>query len=122
VTFLIDRGAGVAMSDDGGQTPLHWATFGPHVEVTRTLLANGASVNARDHRFKATPLDWMVHALATADDDATRTRGREVVALLVAAGAVPDLDRFGASVRSRVLADALLLQALRLPRGPDHVG
>jgi hypothetical protein len=91
---------------------LHWATFGPHVEVTRILLANGASVNARDHRFNATPLDWMIHALATTDDDNTRTRGREVVSLLVAAGAVPDLDRFGAFVKSRLLADASLMEAL----------
>jgi WD40 repeat protein len=112
VTFLIDRGARATSADDGGQTPLHWATFGPHVEITRILLAHGASVHARDHRFNATPLDWMIHALANADDDATRTRGREVVALLVAAGAVPDLDRFGASIRARLLADAGLLRAL----------
>jgi len=122
VTFLIDRGARAAMTDDGGQTPLHWATFGPHVEVTRALLAKGASVNARDHRFNATPLDWMIRALATVDDDATRARGQEVVALLVGAGAVPDLDRFDASVRSRVQADAALLQALRLPPVAENAG
>jgi ankyrin repeat protein len=122
VTFLIDHGARVAMEDDAGQTPLHWATFGPHVEVTRMLLANGAPVNARDHRFNATPLDWMLHALATAEADVTRTRGREVVALLVAAGAVPDLDRFGAAIRSRLSTDADLLQALRLTPTADKTG
>jgi ankyrin repeat protein len=122
VTFLIDRGARVTWADDRGQTPLHWATFGPHVEVTRILLANGASVNARDRQYNATPLDWMIHALATNDEDATRTRGREVVALLVAAGAVPDLDRFGAAIRSRLLADAGLVHALRLTPIADTSG
>jgi hypothetical protein len=122
VSFLIDRGARVNMADDGGQAPLHWATFGPHVEVTRILLTNGASVAARDHRFNATPLDWMIHALATADDDAMQAPGCEVAALLVAAGAVPDLDRFGAAIRSRVQANGTLLKALGLAPITDKAG
>ena len=47
---------------------------------------------------------------------------RAGVALLVAAGAVPDLDRFGASIRSRLLADAGLLEALRVPPIADTRG
>lgn len=114
VTFLLDRGAIANMADDAGQTPLHWATFGPHVDVTRALLAAGARVDARDRRFNATPLDWMVHAWATTSDSDERARGREVAALLVQAGAVPDLDRFDAAIRERVRADADLSGALRL--------
>jgi ankyrin repeat protein len=115
VRVLLARGANPAMADDAGQTPLHWATFGPHVEVTRALLAAGAPVDRRDRRFEATPLDWLVHAWATADDDAARDRGREVAALLVAAGAVPDLDRFDASLAARVRGDGAMRRALGLP-------
>ena len=114
VKFLLDHGANASMADGGGQTPLHWATFGPHVAVTRALVAAGARVDARDRRFNATPLDWMVHAWATTSESAARTRGREVAALLVQAGAVADLDRFDAAVQARVRADAEMIQALGL--------
>jgi len=114
VKFLLDHGANASMADGGGQTPLHWATFGPHVAVTRALVAAGARVDARDRRFNATPLDWMVHAWATTSESDARTRGREVAALLVQAGAVADLDRFDAAVQARVRADAEMIQALGL--------
>ena len=114
VKFLLDRGANPSIADDAGQTPLHWATFGPHVDVTRALLAAGARIDARDQRFNATPLDWMVHAWATTSQSDARTRGREVAALLVQAGAVPDLDRFGAAVQARVRQDAEMMRALGL--------
>jgi hypothetical protein len=115
-SFLLDRGANPAMTDDAGQTPLHWATFGPHVDATRALLAKGAPVAARDRRFQATPLDWMVHAWATTTTSEARIRGCEVAALLVRAGAVPDLERFDPTVRARVDADAAMKQALGLSR------
>jgi hypothetical protein len=112
VHFLLDRGANPSMSDDAGQTPLHWATFGPHVEVTRVLLAAGADGTARDRRFNATPLDWTVHAWGVAKDGEDRARGCEVAALLVRAGAIPDIDRFDPPLPARVRADAALMRAL----------
>ena len=115
VQFLLDRGSSPGMADDGGQTPLHWATFGPHVDVTRVLLAARAPVAARDRRFNATPLDWMVHAWATSTENDERARGREVAGLLVRAGAIPDLDRFDATVRAQVRADPAMMLALGLP-------
>ena len=112
VKVLLNHGANAGTADDAGQTALHWATFGPHVEVTRALLAAGAPVSARDGRFNATPLDWMVHAWATTNDTQARAAGCEVAALLVGAGGLPDLDRFDAAVQSRVRADANLMRAL----------
>jgi ankyrin repeat protein len=92
----------------------HWATSGPHVDVARALLIKGAPVTVRDHRFQATPLDWAVHTWATTTDPETAARGRDVAALLVLAGAVPDLERFDPTVRARVEADAMMMHALGL--------
>ncbi|HEY0873980.1 MAG TPA: ankyrin repeat domain-containing protein [Vicinamibacterales bacterium] len=119
VTYLLNRGANPSMSDDAGQTPLHWATFGPHVEVTRALLRAGADVSARDRRFGATPLDWMVHAWANADAEDSRSRGQQVASLLIEAGAVPDLDRFDPQVLARVRVEAAMRDALGLPPEPE---
>ncbi len=119
VTFLLSHGANPSMAEDDGQTPLHWATFGPHVEVTRALLNAGADVTARDRRWGATPLDWLVHAWATADTEDRRTRARQVASLLVAAGAVLDLDRVDPQVAGRLRADAGMTHALGLPSAPE---
>lgn len=119
VQFLLSRGANPSMQDDAGQTPLHWATFGPHVEVTRALLAAGADVTTRDRRFDATPLDWTVHAWSTADTEDRRSQAREVASLLVDAGAMPDIQRFGPQVAARVRADGAMMRALRLPPLPE---
>ena len=115
VTLLLERGANAGMRDDAGQTPLHWATFGPHVEVTRALLAAGAPVDARDKRFNATPLDWMIHAWAAASGSDAQIRGRDVAALLVAAGAVPDLERFGPETHVRLRQDPEMVRVLGSP-------
>ena len=52
-------------------TPLHRAAMGGHVEAVRVLLAHGASVEARDGMFSASPLVWAVegrsHARPGAD-------------------------------------------------------
>ncbi|MBM3847201.1 MAG: ankyrin repeat domain-containing protein [Verrucomicrobia bacterium] len=42
-------------------TALHWAAFHGNKEMTRTLLASGASLEVVDADFSATPLGWAVH-------------------------------------------------------------
>lgn len=58
------------------RTPLHWAAQHGHVEVVRTLIDNGANVNARDV-FGRTPLHLAVSH-------------PRVIALLLEAGANVD--------------------------------
>jgi len=58
VVALIDDGARVNVIDDSGTTPLHWAVFGEHQDVTKKLLAEGALVNVPDNDG-FTPLDTV---------------------------------------------------------------
>ncbi|MBS1841846.1 MAG: ankyrin repeat domain-containing protein [Acidobacteria bacterium] len=46
------------VKDSNGVEALHRAAMGGHVEAVRVLLARGASVNAVDGMFAATPLVW----------------------------------------------------------------
>lgn len=55
--FLLERGVNVAARNSEGQTALHWANFGPHLDVIKLLLERGAPVDVKDDRFHATPLD-----------------------------------------------------------------
>jgi ankyrin repeat protein len=79
--------------DKDNVTPLHRAAMSGHPEAVRVLLAHGATVNALDGMFSATPLIWAVEGRSSA-----RHTGGDHVAvarLLIAAGssvewAVPD--------------------------------
>ena len=48
LNMLLEAGADPNGSDEGGQTPLHWAVQGDQLNVVTTLLESGANPNARD--------------------------------------------------------------------------
>jgi ankyrin repeat protein len=112
--FLLDRGVNPGVVDkDSRQTPLHWTSFGPHVEVAALLVERGAPIDARDTRFQATPVDWAVHAWTQFTDPNDRYRAYQLIALLTRSGAVFDRNRFGSDVAARINADPQMLAALR---------
>jgi ankyrin repeat protein len=116
--FLLDRGVDPGTHNDRGQTGLHWAMYGPHVDVVRILLRHGAPVNARD-AMESTALHWGLQGWAMTSDAREREGYYEVVGLLVSAGADVDLTRFEREQRRRravekVRADARMLDILRL--------
>jgi ankyrin repeat protein len=92
VDFLLQNGMGAdAKLKHHGQTGLHWAAFGGHAAIVKLLLEFGAVVDIRDDRFCGTPLGWALYAWGDSKKkDAGRYR--EVVALLVRAGAKLDPD------------------------------
>ncbi|CAK4103860.1 unnamed protein product, partial [Aphanomyces euteiches] len=47
--YLLDKGAKVDRTDDGGQTLLHLASMYGDLDATKSLLKKGAKVDARDH-------------------------------------------------------------------------
>jgi hypothetical protein len=69
-------------------TPLHWAAFHGHAEMTREILRHQPPLELKDADFQASPLGWAIHGSVhgwycrTGDYPAT-------VALLLEAGARP---------------------------------
>ena len=89
VEFLLERGLDVATAGPPhGQTGLHWAAHGGHVDTVKLLLDRHAPVGVKDASFAGTPMDWALHGRDEAPAD-RRDRYRELVELLVAAGAAP---------------------------------
>jgi ankyrin repeat protein len=112
VRFLLDRGADPAVHNDMNQTGLHWAAYGPHIEVVKLLLEAGAPVDVPD-ALRRRPLDWAIGAYMGAGTDDERRRAHEMVARLIRAGATPDLDRLEPRIQERIRANEQLAAALR---------
>jgi ankyrin repeat protein len=113
VEFLVDQGMEIdARLRNHGNTGLHWAAFGGHVDVVKLLLARKARLDIKDESFGGTPLEWAIQGWGGHPVDGHY----EVVALLVAAGAIldpgwladPDPPR-----AAKVRADSRMLGALR---------
>lgn len=48
IKLLLERGAEVDAKDQGGSTPLRWASWAERFDTARELLLKGAKVNAQD--------------------------------------------------------------------------
>jgi ankyrin repeat protein len=88
VEFLLQCGVDVgARLRPHGQTGLHWAAYGGHALIVRALIERGALLDVTDETFGTTPLSWALYAWSE-EPAAAPSRYHEVVAMLVAAGAV----------------------------------
>jgi ankyrin repeat protein len=101
VEFLMDRVGGARLDlrlKHDGQTGLHWAAYGGHVDIVRLLLERGAPVDARDQTYGGTPLDWALYAWRSGPEEEANSSNYksgayyDAVALLVRAGAKLDAD------------------------------
>ena len=88
VEFLLDTGVDVAarLTRNHGQTGLHWAAYGAHLDTVQLLLGRDAPLEVTDDSFGKTPLSWALHAWGN-EPQAPLDRYYTVVRLLVAAGA-----------------------------------
>ncbi|KAH8903555.1 ankyrin [Coniochaeta sp. PMI_546] len=86
-SLLLRRGADPDARDGFGRTALHWAMSGGNVNVVHLLLRAGTPVDVLDDDG-ATPLAVLVSRL---ESGASRAGHPDVVRMLLAAGANPDL-------------------------------
>ena len=105
VEFLLEKGVHPGWRSKDGDTGLHWATYGPHLNVVKLLLQRGAPVNVRDERFQGTPLDWALYGWSRSKDKTERERCYEIVALLARAGAELDPQWYEQNEERRQAAD-----------------
>jgi len=82
--IMLQCGFNPNVKDSNGVEALHRASMGGHPKAVRVLLANGASVNAVDGMFAATPLVWACEGWRHESQDGTDHVG--VARLLLAAG------------------------------------
>lgn len=86
---MIDAGFPVDTTNALGQSALHWAAWHGRAALVKRLLAAGAEVDRREAQFGGTPLGWAVHGNHAAPRDGGQHA--EVVRVLLAAGASPDV-------------------------------
>jgi hypothetical protein len=113
IEFLLDHGidAGTYLPRPHGQTGLHWAAHGAHVDAVKLLLTRHAPVDAKDQTFDETPLGWALHGWRSGrPEDARRDAYYDVVRLLVAAGATVKPEWLA---DKQVVADPRMGAALR---------
>jgi ankyrin repeat protein len=82
---LLDAGARADLRGHFGETALHWAALLGEDRLAGRLI-EGADLNLEDRKYKSPPLGWAMHGWG--DPPAgNRGRHREIVELLIAAGA-----------------------------------
>ena len=82
---LLDAGARPELRGLFGETALHWAALLGEDRLAGRLI-EGADLNLKDEKYKSPPLGWAIHGWC--DPPAgNHGRQREVVVLLVSAGA-----------------------------------
>jgi hypothetical protein len=105
--WLLAAGAKPDLRGLFGETALHWAALLGEDRLVAELI-RGSNVNLRDEKYNSPPLGWAIHGWC---EPPAGNHGcqREVVALLVAAGASVEPEWLE---RERVRADPQMLAAL----------
>lgn len=107
---LVDAGAKPELRGLFGETALHWAAMLGEDRLAARLIAS-SNLNLKDEEYKSSPLGWAVHGWCN-PPAGNHGRQREVVTLLVAAGAIVEDELLESDdVRAnRVILGALLAE------------
>ncbi|HSG72050.1 MAG TPA: ankyrin repeat domain-containing protein [Planctomycetaceae bacterium] len=88
----LKRGADIHAADKNGVTALHHAVRFRSPVAVRTLLEHGANVNQSCRRNGSTPLHRAVTQTGAPETAGQSAAAREIVEILLAAGADPSLS------------------------------
>lgn len=83
VEFLLEQGVDLASHSGDGQTGLHWAVIGGHLDTVRSLLRRNASLEVKN-RYGGTVLGQALWSAAHGGDSEIYI---EIIETLIAAGA-----------------------------------
>ncbi len=109
--FLLDAGARPEPRGLFGETAIHWAAMLGEDRLVARLIP-GSDVDLKDKKYNSPPLGWAIHGWS--DPPAgNHGRQREVVALLLAAGARVESEWLESE---KVQADAALLASMTARR------
>jgi ankyrin repeat protein len=86
VQALLAKGAEVDAKDNGGMTPLMWASEEGHLDVVQALITNGADINAKTFENGMTPLMWASEEGHLDVAQALITKGADVNAKTIEKG------------------------------------
>jgi hypothetical protein len=106
---LLDAGARPELRGLFGETALHWASLLGEDRLAASLI-EGSDLNLRDEKYDSPPLGWAIHGCYN-PPAGNRCRQREIVALLVSAGAKIEMQWLESE---QVRADPSMLTALHV--------
>jgi ankyrin repeat protein len=89
VRLMLKAGWPVAVRDQQGATPLHWAAWHGNAEMTRALLRYTPPLEAADDQYHAKPLGWAIHGSLHGWHRTSGDYGATVDALLQAGAVHP---------------------------------
>jgi ankyrin repeat protein len=119
IEFLLGTAIEPGWCNADGQTGVHCAAYGAHVDAVNLLLRRGCPVDVKDKTYGATALDVALYVWDNSSDPAKRGRCYEVIAMLAGAGARLDekqwheTDQDGRGMLEKIRSDGRMLAALR---------
>ena len=108
---LVEAGARTDLRGLFGETALHWAALLGEDQLAARLI-EGADLDLRDAKYRSTALGWAIHGWSD-PPGGNQGRQREVVVLLIAAGARVEPEWLESE---KVRADPSMLATLRAGR------
>jgi uncharacterized protein len=112
IEALINAGADIGETDKNGVTPLHHAVRFRSPAAVRALIASGANVNQTCTRSGSTPLHRAVTTTGAPGTAGRQAEAREIISLLLAAGADPSIPNKAAKTPADYTTDETLLVLL----------
>jgi hypothetical protein len=112
IAFLLLHGACLESSDNAGQTPLHWAVIGGHIDTINLLLARDADLEKKNS-YGGTPLGQALWSALNNSEEMHATY-LAVVKTLINAGARIDASMLPWVLQEKKASPALKQQIAKL--------